>query len=627
MALTAAEQAELAALEKEVSTSPASASKGLSPQEQAELAALEGELQVGAPAEEPGMLKKAGLAALDYGGRALDYAGGLARTGVASQIDDVRSLVGKDRLLKEDDLWNALKGKALPTSEYLERTGVPAGYSMSDALSGAYSDSGDEWLKLKKGGWADPTMRGAAGFVGDVALDPLTYLTLGTGAAAKTALKSGAKAAATSGAEALVKAGGAISREGISEAGQAALKAAAPTFRETVTQGLKKTGDKALRPLENFSEYFGTGIYKSGLKRIDQEAAKYGKEPVSDVLMEAGITGNARQIYDKMDDLGEQILKERQALLKDSTKAGAEVSMQEAMGPTMARIQQIRASKNPKLQPLADALEKDVTNYLALEAKAPQPILRELPYTEKMGGHTPIDYRPQVSTISGSPTQLVDATQMTGIGAKKKMPSTMVSEVRPPERVIGAEVPDLLVPQRPLQVLDETERVLGPSPLQATGYKSSMTSSLPDSAYRDADILSAAQAAGREQAGGMKTAVENAVEKTTGRGGELKELNDKLGRILTTKDKQLLEAAKEANKSGLLNQSQVDAMSFWASPWLWASKQAGKVTQATGTRTRVGKAMRTLGRDSGGMTDIAARRLFWEALAEKERNQTPLQEQ
>ncbi len=50
----------------------------------------------------------------------------------------------------------------------------------------------------------DPNMnkyvRGGLGFVGDVLLDPLTYLTVGTGAAAKTALKEGGKAVAKEGA-------------------------------------------------------------------------------------------------------------------------------------------------------------------------------------------------------------------------------------------------------------------------------------------------------------------------------------------------------------------------------------------------------------------------------------------
>ncbi len=58
-----------------------------------------------------------------------------------------------------------------------------AGYSipdtaLSDVAPSLYNETG-EGLPLQKGGWADPTASGVAGFAAEVATDPLTYAPLG----------------------------------------------------------------------------------------------------------------------------------------------------------------------------------------------------------------------------------------------------------------------------------------------------------------------------------------------------------------------------------------------------------------------------------------------------------------
>jgi hypothetical protein len=109
--------------------------------------------------KEPGML--------DYAMRGLNYAGGLGRAAVAGAMEPI---VGKDLVSMEQ----ALKGEVPGSAEIMEKAGVP-NVALSDVLPQMYSKTG-KGLALEKGGMFDPTARGAAGLVADIALDPTTYL-------------------------------------------------------------------------------------------------------------------------------------------------------------------------------------------------------------------------------------------------------------------------------------------------------------------------------------------------------------------------------------------------------------------------------------------------------------------
>lgn len=64
--------------------------------------------------------------------------------------------------------------------EIAEYAGVPK-TAASDVAPGLYSDTGNEWLKLKKGGLLDPSASGVAGAAIDVVTDPGTYAPIGKG--------------------------------------------------------------------------------------------------------------------------------------------------------------------------------------------------------------------------------------------------------------------------------------------------------------------------------------------------------------------------------------------------------------------------------------------------------------
>lgn len=597
MALTAAEAAELAALEKQYGSPQASS--GLTPAEAAELAQLE--------ASQKPQEMGTGMKVLTGAGKALDYAGGISRAALANAIDTVtpgKSFAsGKDMLqaLQANPFDSKAKG-APSTAEYLERAGVPAGASLSDDFPFLFSKTGDG-LPLQKGGWADPTIRGAAGFVGDVAIDPLTYLTLGASAAAKSA-----------------KAADIAAKKGIAQA--------APSMASKILTS--KAGKAVARPLDAMGEYFGKKIYKSGLKGVDNEALKYGKEPVSDLLMEEGIAGSAKSIQGQMDTLGERLLQERQAVLREASKAGGTVSMKEAMGPTVARIQEIRSSKDPARQALADALEAEVAKYTKLDAVPEQELLRTLPRQgEMVGGHTPIEVVPGKEVLSELPTKATykNVTEGgTSAGLRQGgefVPSkpVLTYEKVAPEIKPGVTVPDEFVPREPLMVYDTVPAIPGVDPLTATKYKSAVTGSLPQSAFQSDAVRGAAKQAEKEMGRGLKTAVETGVDRATGRGAELRDLNDKLGRILTTKKKQAMEASKEVNKNAfssvdgaLLGNAISDATGNGATMALL--KKIADITKMTGPRTTVGKAMT----QGTGKADVLARRLYWEQMMKDEAN-------
>lgn len=273
----------------------------------------------GAPAapEEPGL----GMKALSAIGSGLDYAGGVTRAAAANVAD----AVVPGEIATKEDLLNALKGNAPGTAEYLERSGVPAGYSLSDALGDKlYSETGDELLKFKKGGALDPTARGAAGFVGDVALDPLTYLSFGASAAAKAASK-GAKLGPKSKALANLR--------------------------------------PYLNPIETAAESAGKKYYKSAFKGIDETLAQAGKGPISEELFESGFRGNMRDALRESKNLKSKAGSEIGSVYKEGAEAGLTAPMSKVTSEASDIVSKMKKSPNVDVVSGADKLDELVKGY------------------------------------------------------------------------------------------------------------------------------------------------------------------------------------------------------------------------------------------------------------------------
>jgi hypothetical protein len=196
-------------------------------------------------------------------GRTADYLGGMARAGIANDVQPiVKAVTGKDLTSPEEQLKGLKMSDHFPSSdEYMKRLGIPEGGHLSDLVPGLYSETGDELLKLKKHGILDPTPRGTVGLAADIATDPLTYL--------GPALKS--------------------------------LKAARPAG-ELAGLGEKalEVADKAANPIANTLENGGEALYKSGFKKIDRRAIERGQEPVSDFAFQQDMWGGNKSLYEQM---------------------------------------------------------------------------------------------------------------------------------------------------------------------------------------------------------------------------------------------------------------------------------------------------------------------------------------
>jgi hypothetical protein len=232
----------------------------------------------GAPGEEakkePTLADEAaelGKKGLEMGLRGLNVLGGTARTGLAKGVE---ALSGKNL---GADWKQALRGEAPGSAEFMKRAGVPEGGHLSDipGVSKLYgSGPVSPWYALSKGGLLDPSARGAAGFVADMATDPLSYV--GAGVAGR---------------------GGKVA--------------------ETV--------DAALNPIRNASESVGTKVYRAGLKKVDQAAEDFGKSPhaASDVLMKNNIWGSMGSVRKQAIEKASELKAAKDAAIQEADRLGA----------------------------------------------------------------------------------------------------------------------------------------------------------------------------------------------------------------------------------------------------------------------------------------------------------------
>lgn len=396
----------------------------------------------------------------------------------------------------------------------------------------------------------------------------------------------------------------------------------------------------------------GKALYKSGLKNIDLLAERYGKEPVSELLMKNGITGNAKQIYQQMDDLGEQLLFKRNAILKSATRNGAEVDVPSALKEAQAYVDSLRKVDNPEARKAVEMLQSRIDEYMASAAKGPQTITRELPTStyvpefreikgfrkasdelvdlpkskliqeqelqpEILGYDAPTLSNPaagELDNFSGSDLirkeaspnsrfkkQLSEPVLRNSVddvlsfpqGAKyesKFVPDTpeVALAQSPAEVIYGREVPASFKPSS-TTVLDETERVAGPTPIQTSAWKTTSANKVGDAAWQQVAQSSEGKAFDKALSGGLRRGTEDAVERAIGKDASslLKQHNSELGQILTTEERALLDAESAARKNAVTS---VDGI-LSTNPGILAAKKAADFSKTTRFRTVGGKGL------------------------------------
>lgn len=404
----------------------------------------------------------------------------------------------------------------------------------------------------------------------------------------------------------------------------------------------------------------GSQVYKSGLKRIDQEVAKYGKEPVSDLLMEKNITGNAKQIFDRMNTLGDDLLVKRNSLLKDATRKGAEVDVKASLKEAQDFVNKLKSVENPEMKKAVKLLQRRIDTYSRAAGKEPEQILRELPYTKprtelKFAGPNPevpvydatrmgkidragtpdplelrmgkpvkgmSDVRPVIS--EGAPKGLLDEPQLFG-GDKWKFSTaspeeilaervrlTKQSQVTPYEPTLEGWAPRAeadAVRSLPVQgkydivekldpkiatVLDMTERKAGPSPIQTTAWKTSSANRVGKKGWEELARSPEGKGFDKALSSGLRRGTEESVQRALGgdAGQTLAKTNRDLGKILTSRERALMDAQQEGRKNAFTS---VDGI-LSTQPWILAAKKAADIAKATGPRTKIGKGLVDIGK-------------------------------
>jgi hypothetical protein len=264
-------------------------------------------------------IKDAALGTLGVVAKGLGYAGGLARTGALEMTGQA----------EDGDAARALKGNAVTTAEYLQRKGVPEGAKLSDVVPGYAEPGNGNWLRPQKGGMLDPSARGAAGFVGDVALDPLTYLSGGLSAAAKE------------GAESTL------------------LKKLLLQNADNSLSTAGKVANVAANPIESMSRSGATNAYAKAFEKVD---SKFPDKPQSlaQIAQATGFKGDAAAYSDHIMQINNKAGVAIGDTLKEAAAKGASVDLDTVLQPALDAAKKYRAMGTPEASVLADQIESRV---------------------------------------------------------------------------------------------------------------------------------------------------------------------------------------------------------------------------------------------------------------------------
>lgn len=310
--------------------------------------------------------KNLGLDTLGSIGKGLDY----QRGQIAPFVGDLISKIsGKQVYTPEEDeaSLNPLNNKTFPTiSTMLGRAGVPQGAQLSDYVPGYADPKNDNpWYQPEKGGMLDPSVRGTLGAAADVAIDPLTYETLGLGRLAKNKI-----------AEDVVAQVGKSASPAETALKMSAPKAA-PGALSMTGSALANANDSAIKPLLTpvSSLMGGTGrtLYDALLQPALAQGLKFGKENVSDILRKIGIWNPGNLTEDVGKGVG-NLMTGRNAIAEQAAAQGAKPSIDVAMQPARSRVAELTARVNPQSQALAEQLQARIDQRTGmLRGEAPTP--------------------------------------------------------------------------------------------------------------------------------------------------------------------------------------------------------------------------------------------------------------
>lgn len=434
------------------------------------------------PSSLSGTLKAGLMNTLGAAGKAVDTlsgAGSIVRPTIANALGVARP----------GDTPDLLSMKRYPDmGEIMKRAGIKD-VSPSTFLPGYAKPGQGKWYQPEQNGALDPHLSSFA----QVATDPTSYLGLGELGAEKNLAMNSPVTQATRGAPNLLqKAGNALTMPTQGAANAVRALPGGQTVLDASTAASTLLGK------------LGGMAYRSGFEPVEYQGAKYGKADAAGTMFQAGVK-SPLGVRGKGDALTSSLIGARDALNAKAGAAGAVTSMQDAMAPVQAEIAAIRRSGDPHLQPVADAVEAKVNEYLQLEKGTPA--VPPIPPTTKEVPH------------------FMDST------------GDMVTKTEPVPGVPG------------------TPAVAGRqvTPAQASGYKSSLYNSMPGTAFDSAMKTDAGVRLQKAMSAGLKTAGRDSVGQTLGPATQqaVTDLDEAAGKFLATRRSQTLvghQAQRQADR-------------------------------------------------------------------------------
>jgi hypothetical protein len=257
--------------------------------------------------------------------------------------------------------------------------------------------------------------------------------------------------------------------------------------------------------------------------------------------------------------------------------------MKDSMAGARNKIAELRSTGNPDNLQIANAFEKRIRAIERLDARPSVPVVRDLPVQSRYTTGDVIKSTPQEKelivlpkqakyttgeVISSTPTEPgilelpvgQNQWEFPKIGRKPEV----AADILPPKVEYG---PKGYIPQEeaafmprediveygprgyiqnpPQKVYDMTEARPGVDVKGATKLKTSLRKSIPGTKFGQSAQTSEGQGLMKKMSAGVQKETEKAMQKGMGTGDQLAELNDKIGRILSSDKKLTSEAAKE----------------------------------------------------------------------------------
>jgi hypothetical protein len=227
-----------------------------------------------------------------------------------------------------------------PTGKQIARRAGVSDTALSEKVPSLYSDTGEEWTKLKRGGFLDPTASGAAGLGIDIAADITNVVPVG--AIVKGAAKGGAKLAS----RAVNTASDAISAtgRGAGKVGKRVIQGALGVPEESITRYLARHAqlkDK-VGAREMMEELAG---------RLDE-----GLKPAR-AKLEAAEEAVSRAKLSRTEDLAELQIKRQEAA--DLLRRAEDEALGEAASRVSSRVQQLDESTKAGSSKAFDILDRE----------------------------------------------------------------------------------------------------------------------------------------------------------------------------------------------------------------------------------------------------------------------------